>query len=99
MSLWERENLNTEVIAYATTRMFRVKRVGEVYLVEHQWADDQWKVVAKSTPDPQHPSAREGAFAWLAQANVDLKAFIKKDRQRSAVPNGARAHGAGDGHI
>lgn len=102
MSRWERVDLNAEIIAYATTRVFRIMRVGQVYFVEHQHADDQWRVVAKSTPDKEHDSGRDGAFAWMAQANADLIAFVRteqiKDRQRSAVPNGSRAHEAGEGH-
>lgn len=100
--MWERNSLEPEVISYSTTRMFRIKRVGETYFVEHQQFEDDWKIVAKSTPDPKHQSGRLPAFAWLAKANQALIEHVRAERQknmhRAALPNGSTAREVGDGH-
>lgn len=104
MSLWERASLEAEIIAYAVpTRHFRIQRVGEVYFIQHQHAPDQWRFVAKSVPDQKHESGRLGAFEAMAEVQADYIKFVRAERannrQRSEVPNGSRAHGAGDGHV
>lgn len=89
MSMWERADLEAEVIAIAVpTRAFRIKRVGECYFIEHQHAEDQWRVVAKSIPDKDHESGRLGAFEAMTQVQQDFMRFVraeraKQDRQRS----------------
>lgn len=103
MSLWEHQNLDAEIIAVAVTQMFRIKRVGETYFIEHQQFPNDWRVVAKSVPDKDAPSGRRAAFKWMHDAQRELIQHVhmqqEQDRQRSEVPNGSRARGAGDGHV
>lgn len=104
---WERENLDSEIVSMATSRVFRIRRVGTTYFCEQLVGPDDWKIKAISKPEdqfnpktgePLNPPPRLEIHRWMADANARVFEIMRRDRQRSAVPNGSRAHGAGDGH-
>lgn len=87
-------DVEPEVVSVGTSRILRIRRIGEVYLVENLQGE-RWKVVAVSKPslarDGKTP--RQEAHEWLMQANAEIL-----NMQRVGVPNGARARGPEGGH-
>lgn len=74
-------DLIPEIIAMGTCRMLRIKRVGDVFFVENlhqvrtlseqtggEIVTDHWKSVAIA----KGKDARQEAFEWLQQANIDV---------------------------
>lgn len=82
----------------ATSRVFRIRRVGTTYFCEQLVGPDDWKIKAIAKPTKDDPPPRLAIHEWMANANARVFEIMRQDRQRSAVPNGSRAHEAGDGH-
>jgi len=82
-----------EEVAYGTTRLLRLRRIGRVYLLENNQHErdtagalvDRWKVVARI----DGPKARAEAFEALGDTNKRVAQMLRDNAaKRQEVSNG-----------